>query len=80
MPHLHSTPPLGESPSQFCYKVWYGYPTDRRTPHDGTPRFARQKSMYTLTHTYKEHARKTFCYNHCAFLDKQINPRVESYN
>ena len=24
LPHLHSTPPLGEFPSEYCHNVWYG--------------------------------------------------------
>jgi len=24
LPHLHSTPPLGEFPSEYCHDVWYG--------------------------------------------------------
>jgi len=24
LPHLHSTPPLGEFPSEYCHPVWCG--------------------------------------------------------
>jgi len=24
LPHLHSTPPLGGFPSEYCHGIWYG--------------------------------------------------------